>query len=103
MRASVDLGSATVKLKANIRVLGLQIDSKLRWGPYIKEVKAKMESQCRALLITAASTWGATLNKARQVYSSVVRPAITYAAATWHIPRGLRDSKRSHVETLETI
>ncbi len=103
MRASVDLGSATAKPKANIRVLGLQIDGKLRWEPHIKEVKAKMESQCRALSMTAASTWGATLNKARQVYSSVVRPAMTYAAATWHTPRGLRDSKRSHVETLETI
>ncbi len=44
MRASVDLGSVTAKPKANIRVLGLQIDGKLRWGPYIKEVKAKMES-----------------------------------------------------------
>ena len=53
--------------------------------------------------MTAASTWGATLNKARQVYSSVVRSAMTYAAATWHTSRGLRDSKRSHVKTLETI
>ena len=103
IRASVDLGSATAKPKASIRVLGLQIDGKLRWGPHIREVKAKMESQCRALSMTAASTWGATLNKARQVYSSVVRPAMTYAAATWHTPQGLRDSKRSHVNTLETI
>ncbi len=44
IRASVDLGSATAKLKANIRILGLQIDGKLRWGPYIKEVKAKIKS-----------------------------------------------------------
>ncbi len=81
MRASVDLGFTTAKPKASIRVLGLQIDGKLRWGSYIREIKAKMESQCRALSITAASTWGATLNKARQVYSSIVRPAMTYAAA----------------------
>ncbi len=30
MRVSVDLGSITTKLKANIRVLELQIDDKLR-------------------------------------------------------------------------
>ncbi len=103
MGATVDLGSATATPKESIRVLGLYFDGKLRWGPHIKEVKAKMTSQCLALTMTAASTWGATLNKARQVYSSVVRPAMTYAATAWHAPKGLREAKQTHIKKLDSI
>ena len=55
IRISVNLDSTTTKSKTNIRVLGLQIDDKLRWRPYIREVKAKMKSQCRALSIIITS------------------------------------------------
>ena len=72
MKAIVDLGSVVTKLKISIRVLDLYIDGKLRWGSYIRKVKAKMTLQYRALSITAASIQGATLNKIRQVYSVVV-------------------------------
>ena len=103
MKATVDLGSVATKPKTSIRVLGLYIDGKLRWGPHMREVKAKMTPQCRALSITAASIWGATLNKARQVYSAVVRPAITYAAAAWYTPRGLLGAQGRHVKQLEAV
>ena len=44
MRAVVDLGATITELKGSIRVLGLYVDGKLRWGPYLKKVKAKMAS-----------------------------------------------------------
>ena len=103
MTATVDLGSATVKPETAIRVLGLHIDGKLKWGPHVKKVRAKMASQGLASSMVAASTWGATLNKARQVYSAVVRPAMTYAAATWHTPRGLRDFNGTNSKHLGVI
>lgn len=70
--------------KAELKILGLWIDGKLRWGPHIKE------TQALALTRVAASTWGATLNKARQVYTAVVRPAMTYGASVWHSPKDTR-------------
>ncbi len=103
MKATVDLGTTSTRPKASIRVLGLHIDGKLRWGPHMREVKAKMIPQCRALSMTAASTWGATLNKARQVYSVVVRPAMTYAAAAWHTPKGLQGAHETYVKQLEVV
>ena len=99
----VDLGEAMVKPETSIRVLGLHIDGKLRWGPHLAKTKAKMATQTLGLSVVAGSTWGAILSKARQVYSAVVRPAMTYVAGSWHNPRGTPGSNRTKVKVLEKI
>lgn len=38
-------------------------DSKLKWGPHLATIKAKMESQKRALTIVAGTTWGGHTTK----------------------------------------
>ena len=86
----MDLGAHQISPKAELKVLGLWIDGKLRWGPHIKEVQSKMVSQSMALTKVAASTRGATLSKTRQVYTAVVRPAMSYGAAVWHVPKGIK-------------
>ena len=86
MKEEVDLSEHQIHPKAQLKVLGLWIDGKLRWGPHIKETQAKVASQSLALTKIATSTWGAMLNKARQVYTAVVQPAMTYRAAIWHTP-----------------
>lgn len=93
MAAVVDLGEHQVSPRTQLKVLGLWIDGKLRWGPHIKETYARMASQSLALTKIATSTWGATLNKARQVYTAVVPPAMSYGAAIWHTPQGLNERK----------
>lgn len=103
MTATVNLGDEVKKPETSIRVLGLHIDGKLRWGPHIKEVRSKLNTQCLALNKTAGSTWGTTLNRARQVYNIVVQPAISYAAASWHTPRGLREAKQTQVKQLSVV
>ena len=90
MEARVDLGAHQVAPKAVLKVLGLWIDGKLRWGPHIKNVQAKMAAQTMALTKVTTSIWGATLNKARQVYTAVVRLAMTYGAVVWHLPKRLK-------------
>jgi hypothetical protein len=71
---------------SNLRVLGVQVDSKLKWGPYINIVKAKTVTQMAALTRLTASTWGASFQKARTIYSAIVRPAISYGCSTWYSP-----------------
>ena len=58
----------------------LQIGTKLKWRPYVKEIQKKMATQTRALT-KITSTWGVTFARARHVYCAVVRPAITYGSA----------------------
>ena len=74
MAASINIASTEVEPKTDIRVLGLQIDTKLKWGPHVRKAQKKMVKQSMALTKISTSTWGATFTKARQVYSAVVRP-----------------------------
>ncbi len=42
LEAVVNLGEAMVKPETSIRMLGLHIDGKLKWGPHLAKTKAKM-------------------------------------------------------------
>ena len=86
MGASIEIQGAEKRPSTSIRVLGIQVDSKLQWGEHVRAVKSKMWTQINALMRLSASTWGATFTKARQIYSAVIRPAMTYGAAIWHTP-----------------
>ena len=78
MSATVTIDIQVIKLKPNIRVLGLQIDTKLKWRAHIQKVQKKMVNQSMTLTKIFMSTWGATFSKARQVYTAMVCPAMTY-------------------------
>ena len=84
--AQVTLQGVAVQPSPVVRVLGVQLDSKLRWKAQEKAIQDKMTTQMLALQCTTASTWGATMPKARQVYQAVVRSALSYGAAVWHQP-----------------
>ena len=49
MTEAVKLGTSEIDPKASIRILGLHVDLKLRWGPYITQVKARATAQARAI------------------------------------------------------
>jgi hypothetical protein len=109
MQAQLQLGTVTKAPTPTIRVLGVWLDPRLRWGAHIKKVQDKMKNQMNALSRTTASTWGATFACARQIYSMVIRPALTYGSAVWHPPQsgllideGMRPSK-SPAAKLRTI
>ena len=93
MQATINIANNVVKPKTDIRVLGLQIDTALKWGPHIRKIQEKMTKQTLALTKLSTSTWGATFVRARQIYTAVVRPAITYGSTVWHTPSELRGSK----------
>ena len=95
MTASINIASTEIEPKTDIRVLGLQIDTKLKWGPHVRKTQEKMVKQSMALAKISTSTWGATFAKARQVYSAVVRPAMTYGSTVWHMPKEVKKSKTS--------
>ena len=59
----VTLSYIDIKPETSIRVLGLYIDTKLRYGLYIAQVQAKVATQDRAIKFLAGSTWGAAFLK----------------------------------------
>ncbi len=44
LKATIRFDQTTVEPKAAIRILGLHIDTKLRWGPHLAQVKSRMAS-----------------------------------------------------------
>ena len=60
----IQIENNIIKPKTDIRILGLQIDSKLKLGAHTRKIKEKMTKQSRALTKISTSTWGATLLKA---------------------------------------
>ena len=87
----------------NVRVLGVQLDSKLRWQPHIKLLQAKLMARTTAIQSISGSTWGMPVHAARRVYTGVSRPAITHGATAWYTPAGLRGHRKGDNTKLRTI
>ena len=78
---ALHLGAARVEPVKAARFLGVWLHQNLGWSAQIRILKAKMETQLRALTCLAGSVWGCDLRRARQLYTAVVRPAIVFGAA----------------------
>jgi hypothetical protein len=83
---SVQLDNMEVVPEESVRILGLWLDTRLRWKAHEKVVHEKMKTQLLALTRTTASTWGSTFLKARQLYLSILRSSLTFGAVVWHEP-----------------
>jgi hypothetical protein len=99
MTQTLRIGGTVKEPVEEVRILGLQLDPKLRWKAHKAKVLDRMNTQTNALTKLTGSTWGIPMIQARQVYTMVIRPAMTYAAHTWHQPavergRGLALSNR---------
>ena len=80
MTRTLTVERSQIKIKTDIKVLGMQVNSKLRWGPHINKIKMKIAQQSKALTMLKTSTWGASFTRVRYLYTAVVQSAITYAA-----------------------
>jgi hypothetical protein len=87
--------------KRHIRVLGVQIDTKLKWGPHMAKIQERAASQLIATSRITSSTWGASFTKAKLIYSTVVKPALLYGAGVWYGPQGTRQGQKGIDDKLE--
>ncbi|KAI0996003.1 hypothetical protein K3495_g12178 [Podosphaera aphanis] len=83
LKASLHIQGHKTNPSASIRVLGVYLDPKLRWGAHIKKTQQKAEPQIQAITSLTHSTWGVTFSKARVLYSAIVRPSLTYGNQIW--------------------
>ena len=84
-----------------VRVLGVWLDSKLRWTEHAAQVELKADRQAGALTRITASTWGSALVRGRQIYSSIVRSLLSYGAPAWHSPKGDKKKARKVLEKVQ--
>lgn len=103
MDAKVTLAGHPVAPKTDIRVLGVQLDSKLRWAPHMRHVEAKLVIRQKALQTITGSTWGPSTTAGKQIYSAVARPVLSHGAAGWYTPKGVKGHKKGLNAKLRSI
>jgi hypothetical protein len=67
-----------------VRVLSVQMNSKLKWKSHVRAIQKKMITQMMTLSRLTTFTWKACFARARLIYSSVVRLAIIYDNFVWY-------------------
>jgi len=95
LAASIQLDGVVLEPKKDIRVLGVWLDTKLKWTGHLRELRRKAASQTQAITRITAPTWGASFLKARQICTAVVRPTIAHAAPIWHVTPYEKNQKPS--------
>ena len=80
MEASVIINDKEIKPSSSIRILGIKIDSTLKWQAQLKAVDSQAMRMLTALKSITGSTWGISTIAALRVYTAIVKPAITYGA-----------------------
>lgn len=103
LSASLRLQDVDLHPSTEVRILGVWVDPKLKWGAHLRRVHSKTPTLIQAFARVATSTWGASLNKARQVYTAVIRPAIAYGAPIWHTPGNAKQGLKGHIKKLQTV
>ena len=101
--ATVRLGIVSIQLDLVIRVLGLQVDTKMRQGLYLVKTKAKIVNQKRALACISASIQGITLQKVREVYRAVVTLILIFAALIQYTLKNLKGASEKYIDKLAVI
>ena len=84
MQTMINLKEMQLTLKTNIRILELQINTKLKWKFHVKKIQNKMTNQTFALTKLIASTWKITFNKVKHIYKTMIKSNIIYKLIAWH-------------------
>ena len=64
---------------AEPRMVGVTLDSQLRFGPHARHAAAKLSARTNMLRALAGSSWGADEHTLRTLYVGHARPAAMYA------------------------
>ena len=63
--------------------LGVKLDRKLTWTPYINSMEAKARKKMGIMKKLAGTKWGANSRILKQVYTGAVRPHLEYGATSF--------------------
>jgi hypothetical protein len=68
----------------HVRILNVQMNSKLKWRSHVRTIQKKMITQIMILSRFTTFTWKTCFARARLIYSSVVKLAIIYDSLVWY-------------------
>ena len=87
----------------DIRILGIQLDTALRWRAHLRLVEAKAIRTLNAFNSITGSTWGMSQAAGRKLYVAVARPIITYGACAWYTPASIKGHRKTVDNKLKAL
>jgi len=103
LRSCVNIDNHEITAETSVRVLGVQIGSRLKWHEHIEKAAIKGQRAFEALSRITASTWGPSVQRSRLVYTAVVRPVMLYGAQVWGVQDNGDTLKKSTLKPLKTV
>ncbi|KHJ30010.1 hypothetical protein EV44_g4183 [Erysiphe necator] len=89
LKEKIELEDITINPRSEIKVLGVLVDSRLRWGPQLANAAQKGEVAFNAQSRITSSVWGPSVRSSRLLYTAIVRPTMLYGSQVWGIrPNG---------------
>jgi hypothetical protein len=85
MTITIKINSNTIQFKVDIRVLDVQIDTRLKWDSHVRKIQEKMTKQIMIFTKLSIFIWKAIFRKIRVLYIFVVRLALIYDVFVWHM------------------
>jgi hypothetical protein len=73
MMITIEIDSNTIRLKIDIRVLDVQIDTRLKWDSHVRKIQEKMTKQIMILTKLLTFIWEVIFRKTRVLYIFVIR------------------------------
>ncbi len=83
MQTSIRICDVIKQFSSHVRVLRVQIDSRLKWDAHLRSIQKKMTIQSLTLSRLTAFTWNACFSRVKLIYSVVVRSTIIYDSIVW--------------------
>ena len=84
MTVSLCIKNLIIKLKLNVWVLKVQLNTKLWWNLHFHQIEANHIIKILMLSWLEIFIWETTFAEAKQIYSMMIRLKITFEALIWH-------------------
>jgi hypothetical protein len=85
MTITIKIDSNTIQSRIDIRVLDVQIDTRLKSDSHVQNIQKKMTKQIMIFTKLSIFIWKAIFRKIRILYIFVVRSILTYDVFVWHM------------------
>jgi hypothetical protein len=84
MTITIKIDSNTIQSRIDIRVLDVQIDTRLKWDSHVRKIQEKRTKQIMIFSKLSIFIWKATC-KIRMLYIFVIRLIFIYDVFVWHM------------------
>jgi len=94
---AIKMGNHTIKNQTQVKILGVILDSKASWRPYIQHIRKSCLSGINLIKTLSHTAWGAQTQMLLKIHKTLILSKIDYGASL------ISAAKPSHLRTLESI